>query len=448
MDPIVNAMRRVGLVLLLVLLPGDLLLGVGTLAGQAAVEPAGLYLTWRRDPTTTMTIDWHTNGPIASPTLEYRERGTQEWQRLPAASHPLPHSEIIIHRVEVSGLQPATEYEFRCEQNGRVFLFRTMPATLDRPVRFIAGGDVRHNRELMEKTTRQVPVYDPDFVMLGGDLAYANGMPDQVWKWPEWFDVLKQDMIMPNGRVIPILVAIGNHEVRGGYYFNDDHERRVDLPPYAGNDASRATIAPFFYALFAMPGQPGYNVLDFGDYMSVILLDTDHTNPIEGEQTRWLESVLADRRQVPHIFPIYHVTAFPSVRAFDGRTETRVREHWVPLFERYGVRVVFENHDHTYKRTFPLRQNRISVDGIVYIGDGAWGVSTRQIGAGQDGERPWYLARGESVRHFIVATIHGPHQHFLMVDEDGNVFDEYPRTPNRRLHTYDEEETVPAVATP
>jgi hypothetical protein len=37
-----------------------------------------------------------------------------------------------------------------------------------------------------------------------------------------------------------------------------------------------------------------------------------------------------------------------------------------------------------------------------------------------------------------VATIHGPHQHFLMVDEDGNVFDEYPQTPNHRLHSYTE----------
>jgi acid phosphatase type 7 len=430
------------------LMPVYFLAGTGVVVGQAA-DPIGLYLTWQRDPTTTMTIDWHTDRPVLAPMLEYRDGGTDEWRRHGAVSYPLPHSEVYIHRVEVTGLAPATEYEFRVAAGGVVYRFRTMPATADRPIRFIAGGDVRHNRELMEKTTRQVREYDPDFVMFGGDLAYANGMPDQAWKWPEWFDVLKEEMMMPDRRVIPILVAIGNHEVRGGYYWNDDHERRADLPPYAGDDASRFRIAPFFYTLFSMPGQPGYNVLDFGDYMSVVLLDTDHSNPVEGEQTRWLESVLSERSLVPHIFPIYHVPAYPSVRDFEGDTHVRVRENWVPLFERYGVRTVFENHDHVYKRTHPLRQNQMSSDGIVYLGDGAWGVSTRQVGAAQDGEIPWYLARGESVRHFILATIQGAHQHFLMIDEDGNVFDEYPRTPGRLLHTYREQEHAGgAVAAP
>jgi hypothetical protein len=58
---------------------------------------------------------------------------------------------------------------------------------------------------------------------------------------------------------------------------------------------------------------------------------------------------------VPHLFPVYHVPGYPSVRAFDGATSAQVREHWAPLFERAGVRVAFENHDHAYKRTHPIR---------------------------------------------------------------------------------------------
>jgi acid phosphatase type 7 len=132
------------------------------------------------------------------------------------------------------------------------------------------------------------------------------------------------------------------------------------------------------------------------------------------------------------------VTGYPSVRAFDGHSEARVRAHWVPLFERYGVRVVFENHDHAYKRTRPIRQNAPSADGIVYIGDGAWGVTTREIGSRDPDLEglPWYLEWAESVRHFILGTIQGTQHHFVMIDEDGYTFDEYPRTPFTVLHQY------------
>src|SRR5690606_34420824 len=131
-------------------------------------------------------------------------------------------------------------------------------------------------------------------------------------------------------------------------------------------------------------------------------LDTDHTNPIDGRQSEWLEEVLEERREVPHVIPIYHIPAYPSARMFEGAAHRRVREHWVPLFEENGVRVAFENHDHVYKRTYPLRDNEISPDGVVYIGDGAWGTNTREIRADHSGApRPWYAVRAEPVRHFI-----------------------------------------------
>jgi hypothetical protein len=53
-----------------------------------------------------------------------------------------------------------------------------------------------------------------------------------------------------------------------------------------------------------------------------------------------------------------------------------VREYWAPLFERYGVQIAFENHDHVYKRTVPLRSGAPHADGVVYIGDGSWGMAS------------------------------------------------------------------------
>jgi acid phosphatase type 7 len=387
-------------------------------ASDAAAEPAGLFLTWQRDPTTTMTVDWHTGDAAPGAVLQFRRQGERRWQSRAPQSFPFPHSERTIHRVELTGLRPDATYEFRTGEASRSYTFRTMPARADRPVRFIAGGDVRHNQEMMERTGRQAAVYDPDFIVWGGDLAYADGLPQNVGRWYEFFDAIRNTLVTPEGRAIPILLALGNHEVAGSYHF------RID--GYRQDVETRRRISPFFYDLFATPGQPGYGVIDFGDYMSVVLLDTDHNNPIAGAQTAWLERTLRERQRVPHVFPVYHVPGYPSVRAFDGEVSQRVREHWVPLFDRYGVRVAFENHDHIYKRTWPLRGGERHADGVVYLGDGAWGVGVREIGRDQGGNMAPYLERAESVRHFILGEIRGAERRFIMVDEEGTVFDEFP----------------------
>src|SRR6202008_1969402 len=73
--------------------------------------------------------------------------------------------------------------------------------------------------------------------------------------------------------------------------------------------------APFFYALFdGLYPETGFTALDFGDYLSLILLDTGHTTPIAGEQTDWLDKALRERADHPHVLVVTHVPASPSHR--------------------------------------------------------------------------------------------------------------------------------------
>jgi hypothetical protein len=385
-----------------------------------ASQPPALFLTWQRDPTSTMTIDWHDTTGVADVRLHVRRAAVPDgnWTTLPAESFPFPHSNRTVHRVELTGLDADASYEFRVDGYARLHRFRTLPRTLDRPVRFAVGGDTRHRQDWMERTGRRAAAWDPDFVVFGGDLAYADGNPRHVRRWYEWFEAVRNSLVTPDGRSIPVLVAVGNHEVRGGYV-----ER---VRGYRQDDATRARIAPFFFALFAMPGQPGWAALDAGDYLSLILLDSGHANPIDGEQTDWLAAALAARDTVPHVFPVYHIPAFPSARDYDNARSRRIREHWVPLFERHGIAVAFENHDHTYKRTHPVRSGSITADGIVYFGDGAWGIRTRRVRRARGGDPPWYIARAASVRHFVLAEIDAAGRRFVAVDETGRVFDELP----------------------
>jgi hypothetical protein len=172
-------------------------------------------------------------------------------------------------------------------------------------------------------------------------------------------------------------------------------------------------------------------VLDFNSYLTLFLLDSGHANPIGGQQTKWLSHALEERQHILHRFAIYHVPAYPSVRSFKTKQSIDIRNFWIPLFEKKGIQVAFEHHDHAYKRTHPLLKNCINAQGIVYLGDGGWGVETPRILR----IKPFYLAKFASIRHFISVTLTPSQQTFKCIDDEGRVIDEYTKQINAQTPT-------------
>lgn len=395
---------------------------IGFLAGLgslAAFDPPVIFLTWKDDPLRTMVVDWHTYGQSSTPVLQYRERGVgASWIIAPPETHRYPFENDFIHRVYLSGLKPNTAYEIRWSDKQQPYYFRTMPENLDRPLRIMVGGDVRHSKTWMDRMNRIAVAENPDFIVWGGDLAYADGLPENIHRWREFFDSIKTTLITSNRRIVPIVVGIGNHEVQKGYVYHH--------PEYRPTDEWRLRIAPYFYRFFAFPGQPGYGVLDFGDYLSIIILDTEHSNRVAGEQTEWLRRTLQERQRVRHVIPVQHVTAYPSHRGYEDWISGQIRQHWVPLYERYDIPLVFENHDHTYKRTFPILGGSIDLRGVVYVGDGAWGVGTRPADSPQN---RWYLSNTADRRHLIRTIISEDTIALTVIDEDGVRIDRFEVPP-------------------
>ncbi|NBO63419.1 MAG: hypothetical protein EBU88_00955, partial [Acidobacteria bacterium] len=103
----------------------------GQLLGQDLV---GLYLTWKGDPTTTMTVNWVDLFEGSSRTLWYRRQGAAEWVTAEGTHTRAGVSTLQVRRVELTGLLPDTSYEFGIgKQPGReadLWRFRTMPADL------------------------------------------------------------------------------------------------------------------------------------------------------------------------------------------------------------------------------------------------------------------------------------------------------------------------------
>jgi acid phosphatase type 7 len=364
-------------------------------AADAQSDDIGHYLTWQRDPTTTMTVNWVNLYEDATARVWYRARGTaEEWRSQDGEHKTLRPSVLQVRRAELTGLQPGTAYDFAWGERPpetATHWFRTMPAEAgDRPVHFVAGGDMLHRATWLDAMNARAGALDPDFAVLGGDLAYADGR--RATNWVTWLRSWADHARSPDGRSIPMVVAIGNHEVRGGYHGRVPED------------------APYFHGLFALPQQRAYYALDFGDYLSFLILDSEHTTPIEGAQTEWLQQALQERTSQHFLFPVYHWPIYGTDKAPSGRLPSehersiRMRQHWAPLFERHGVSAVFENDHHNYKRTHPIRAHeRDDETGIIYLGDGAWGVNTRTVPAPG---AAWYLAHAEPRRHLFHVTLH------------------------------------------
>lgn len=379
-------------------------------AGQDLV---GLYLTWSHDPTTTMTISWVDIYSSGSDTLWYRKYGVEDWSQVAANRSTVGPTTLQLRRSELTNLQPGTIYEFGIGAQPRdashFWRFRTMPAELTQPVRFVAGGDMMHNREMLDAMSRQAQRLDPDFAMFLGDLAYANGVVGT--RWIDWLQSWKEFSVAKDKRLIPIVVGIGNHEVRRDAQGKNPQED-----------------APFYYSLFQTPHNRSYYALNFGKYLSLILLDSNHTQPIAGAQSQWLDKALSERADQKFVFLGYHWPAYGTTKAptgglpIDAPTAIAIRKNWVPHFERYGITAAFENDHHNFKRTHPLRNHkRDDTNGILYLGDGAWGVVTREVPSQDVG---WWLAKAESRNHLWEVELHSDDTALIQaIDREGEIFD-------------------------
>ncbi|MGA8164035.1 MAG: fibronectin type III domain-containing protein [Waddliaceae bacterium] len=395
-------------------------------------DPIAVYLTWQGNPQTTMTVQWLS--PLTETTSEvyYQNIDADGWKIAVGTHENMPNGlPYLVHRVELTQLTPGASYFFKPGKWERgPYKFRTMPLNLEN-VRFAVGGDMYHDElDFCVRTNRQVARVDPMFVLVGGDLAYAEGRFPQKnnenqHRWVEWLAAWSHSMITPHGYMIPLLPTVGNHDTIGRY---DQTPRQASL----------------FYSLFAFPSEQGFQVLDFGHHLSIFALDSGHTHPIDGLQAQWLYHALKNRRQIPYKFAFYHVPAFPSVRRFDGEYNRQIRQHWVPIFETFGLSAAFEHHDHAYKRTYPLYQGHVDPHGVLYLGDGGWGVKHPR--RPKSPKKVWYLVKTARERHFILVDVKGKDCYFTAINDRGQVIDRCSQHFHPRLHILRKSRPQPGVS--
>ncbi len=372
--------------------------------------PPHVYLIVADDPATTMTVQYHT--PVASESaVEFDSGvGASYGHRILGTSKQVPGlpDARFVHAVKLTGLTPNTVYRFRTA-SGLTGKFKTLQGD-ESPLRVLFAGDI--GIEPLAVTFMKVAAAkNPDVAVLGGDIAYDDGKLKNIGIWDEWMSNWEQHMVREDGWMIPMVVAIGNHEVNGAD--SDDP----------------AIFAPFYTGFFEQGGGAHF-IRDLSPLARLVVLDSDYLAS-EEEQVPYLREALDSADAYEYLIADYHVALFPTHNSFDQDHPTAGRKHWQPLFDEFDVSVAFEHHDHAFKRTKPIIGGEPNPEGTVYLGDGAMGVEAREVKNAES----WYLAKAEQRAHFWLADITSEAMTCQAIDEHGVSFDSVSFAPRANVVT-------------
>ena len=292
--------------------------------------------------------------------------------------------------IAVDGLLAGARYSYVARAGDEVLgpeaSFRTDdPAA---PFSFVVIGDHGEHTTSSQAAVRdRILALEPDFIVSVGDMIYDEGAAEDFD--PRFFT--------PYAALIRRVVfwpCLGNHDVRtsGG--------------------------APWRAAFYTPANNPdhneGYYSFTQGNGTFVVLDSNRSTSP-GSAQYDFLEQELA-ASNATWKFVFFHHTIYSS--GTHG-SATGIREDLVPLFDRYGVDIVFMGHDHDYERTVPLLDDAPvgAGEGTVYITTGGGGASLRSV------DRSDFTAYVESEFHVTRVSVDGGRLRAEMVRPDGDVRD-------------------------
>jgi hypothetical protein len=411
--------------------------GLQQYAPAAAPDRVGLVAT--ADPSTSQTVTWRTNAGVT-------ESVAQLARALPTPGLHLAARDIVgriiplrtdnglahHHAVTFEGLEPDTLYAYRVRGQdtwSEWFQFRTAGREF-RPFSFLYFGDAQNSvRSHFSRVIREAFMAEtrPALMLHAGDLVNSReGNHDD--EWGEWFHAGG----FLHGMVAGIPVA-GNHEFLS-----------VDLP----DGTKRRELSSAWEAHFKVPpnGPPELRrTVYYLVYQDVLFVVLDSTNALEDErlvalQAEWLDRVLS---RVPHRWAIVsHHHPVHSVSR--GRDNPVLRAHWQPVYQRHGVDLVLQGHDHTYGRGANVPAGTTAVDaavGTLYVvsvaGPKMYLVS-EQAQSGMD-------RVGEDLQLYQVIRVEADRLHYESRTVTGDVYDSFQllRQPDGSKHLV---ELMPASA--
>ena len=241
---------------------------------------------------------------------------------------------------------------------------------------FVALGDVGTGNigqlavaDAMDEYYRQNPFA---LVLLTGDNIYEDGEIEKVGKtFGRPYRFLRRNKV-------PFYAVLGNHDIR------------------TNNGVDQVN-----YSAFNMKGR--YYTWE-KDIVQFFALDTNH-NASWSKQLAWLEKGLASSNAVWKIVFAHHPVYSSGVHG----SSDKLIERLSPLFERYGVQLYLNGHDHNYERTQPIADT-------TYLTCGA-GAKLRPVGKSD------WTAHSVAKLSFATIDVYPQYLDIRGIGKNGKVFD-------------------------
>ncbi len=350
----------------------------------------------------SINITWETDRRVARAIVQYGEELPFSAEKIiEKVADPEIEDSLFIETITLDNLQPNTPYFYQVvltDDRGEtiesgVLTFATAPSD-DPPFSFAIIGDTEARPHVNFQVSKLIWDERPNFILNLGDLT-DGGKEHHKFEWNyEYFT----GMTALNSR-IPVFPVAGNGE--------------GDL---------------FWYKRYhKLPDPEGYYSFKYGN-AEFFMLDSNQKDAFApgGEQYAWLEEQLkkstAKWKFVAHHHAPYSSDEDDYGNSWEGKSafgDLKVRQI-VPLYEKYGVDIVFFGHLHTYQRTLPILENVVDKkNGVIYLQGGGGGGNLEDFAP----TRSWFSAKTYRGHHYFTVSIEGEELHLKMYDSEGGMKD-------------------------
>ena len=350
----------------------------------------------------SINLTWETSNEPKKVVLRYGEElPFAQKKEIEIAYEPTDENNAYIQTYTLDGLKPATPYFYQLditdhegkEINSGVLTFATAPNGIE-PFTFGVIGDTEARPHVNFQVAQLLWDERPNFVINLGDLT-DGGKKNHKFEWThEYFAG-----ITPLASRIPIFPVAGNGE-SDLYWYNRYHK---------------------------LPAPEAFYTFTFGDAQFFMLNSNDKAAFAPGgEQYTWLEDQLK-QSTATWKFVCHHHAPYSSDENDYGDSwkeksslgDLKVRAI-VPLYEKYGVDIVFFGHLHTYQRTLPIFENHIDEkNGVVYLQGGGAGGNLEDFAP----NRSWFSGKTYRGHHYFTISVLNQTLQMKMYDSDGNMKD-------------------------
>jgi hypothetical protein len=237
-----------------------------------------------------------------------------------------------VHAVELRNLTPGERYFYRVRvgdqtlAGGESFYFDTDAGASDPEFSFFVAGDLGDSGGILGVTGQRLLVTTPraEIGLLTGDIVYPDGEASD-------YDAKLMKPLAGVLRNVAVWPALGNHD------WHVDPAQNFELQ-------------------WVLPNNEHYYSFDRGNAHFIALDTQDGQIYDRANQVAWLRADLAAHRNATWTFAYYHHPGYTCT--YKGYDQT-VIQNFQPVFDEYGVDVVFEGHAHTYERLYPLHGSTV-----------------------------------------------------------------------------------------